>query len=80
MKTYRIRLNSTPGELVEKASSIAKDNGFNFNGNEENGDFGAMGVEGAYRIANEEVVVTISSKPFMIPWSMVEKYVQQFFT
>lgn len=79
MKTYRMRINNTPTELVSKASSIAAEKGLRFDGDESHGDFGAMGVEGNYRISNEEIVVQITSKPFLVPWSMVEKYVRDFF-
>jgi hypothetical protein len=70
-----------PGNILQaiqdvKSGIIGK--GGSFTGNDQNGNFTAKGIEGQYRVS-EMVNVTITAKPALIPNSLIEKEVKNFF-
>jgi len=68
-----------PSVLVTKARRVANDNNASFYGDEESGSFSGDKVKGTYRIARGTVFVTITDKPWAIPWFVVESKVREFF-
>ena len=75
-----IRVNSTerPSTLVARAQGIKK-YGVDFKGDTTSGSFSGKGVKGTYSIQDRGVTVTITDKPFHIPWGVVESQVRRFF-
>ncbi|MDR2135876.1 MAG: DUF4384 domain-containing protein [Treponema sp.] len=70
-----------PGDLsraLEAVRSGIERKGGTFNGNERQGSFRAGGIAGQYRVA-EVVQVTISEKPPLIPKTLIEKEVKNYF-
>jgi hypothetical protein len=55
-----------------------EDKGGSFRGNEQQGNFKASGIEGQY-IVSEKVNVTITDKPVLVPNSLIEKEVKNYF-
>jgi hypothetical protein len=53
-------------------------NGGTFNGNEQQGIFQANGIAGQYRVS-DRVIVTITDKPVLVPNSLIEREVKNYF-
>ena len=75
-----IWVNSTerPSTLVARAQGIKK-YGVDFKGDTTSGSFSGKGVKGTYLIQDRGVNVTITDKPALIPWGVVESQVRGFF-
>ena len=70
-----------PGNIAQAIHSVKagiEDSGGKFTGNEQQGDFNAKGIIGRYRVG-DVVNVTITEKPFMIPNSVIEREVRNYF-
>jgi hypothetical protein len=77
---YNFSFNKPPDikEAVRKVETGIKSKGGTFNGNEQQGSFKASGITGQYRVS-AMVDVTISDKPFVIPYSLIESEVKNYF-
>ena len=75
-----IWVNSTerPSTLVARAQGIKK-YGVDFKGDTTSGSFSGKGVKGTYLIQDRGVTVTITDKPALIPWGVVESQVRAIF-
>jgi phage-related baseplate assembly protein len=71
-RTFSLISARDPSTLVARARRAAMENDADFRGNEASGSFSASGVKGAYRMDDKVVAVTITEKPFYVPWSLVE--------
>jgi hypothetical protein len=70
-----------PGNITQAVNTVRSGitgKGGSFNGNESAGNFEASGIAGEYRVA-DRVNVTISAKPFIVPNSLIEREVKNFF-
>jgi hypothetical protein len=65
-------------EAVQTVQTGIKNKGGTFNGNEQQGSFKANGIAGQY-LVSDRVEVTISEKPFVVPNSLIENEVKNFF-
>jgi hypothetical protein len=63
---------------VRTVRSGIENKGGTFNGNERQGSFMASGISGQYNVS-DFVNVTITEKPFIVPNSLIEKEVKNFF-
>jgi hypothetical protein len=63
---------------VQMVQTGIKSKGGTFSGDERQGNFNAIGIAGYYKVA-DKVEVTISEKPFVVPNSMIENEVKNFF-
>lgn len=79
MREIEIELSESPAVVVARARALAADRQWPFDGTEAGGEFEAMGVAGKYVILPGRVLVTITSKPFLFPWPLVEDKVRDFF-
>jgi len=70
-----------PGNItqtIQIVRSSIENKGGVFQGNEQQGNFKASGIEGQYRVS-EKVNVTITDKPVLIPNSLIEREVKNYF-
>ncbi len=79
-KSFSMPLNDDPAALVERARKLAEDRGVEFSGDVSSGHFAAKWVEGEYVIEGDNITVTVTRKPMVAPWSMVESKVKEFFS
>jgi hypothetical protein len=68
--------NVAQAVLTVRSSILGK--GGTFNGDEQQGNFRASGITGQYQVT-DVVRVTISEKPFVIPNSLIENEVKNYF-
>jgi hypothetical protein len=79
-RTFNLISVEAPGTLVARARRAAFENGADFRGNEASGSFSASGVKGVYRMEGKVVSVTITEKPFYVPWPLVESELNRLVT
>ena len=80
VKTFKARLNQTPDTLYSNAKKLAGEFGARFKGNSCSGNFSGFGVEANYRVVDGFSYITITKKPFIYPWSLVENQIRGFLT
>jgi len=71
-----------PAQVNQAIQTVRKEitgSGGRFTGNEQEGSFRVSGIEGYYRISNL-VSVTITSKPFIVSNSYIEKEIKNYFS
>jgi len=78
-KSFTFPLTVSPDSLLAKAKAVAQEGGVSFVGDTTGGRFEGKGVQGEYRVEGTHVTVTILSKPFLAPWSVIEAKVRAFF-
>ena len=78
-KSFSMPLKDDPAALVERARKLAEDTGAEFGGDATSGHFAAKGVEGEYVVEGDSITVTVTRKPMVAPWSLVESKVKEFF-
>ena len=71
-KTYELDTMASPSSLLARASRAARENGAILVGDERAGRFSHELVKGAYRMVGQTVVVNITDKHWLLPWSVVE--------
>lgn len=76
-KTFSFNVKSTPEELFQILKKTAENtNGIEFTGNEKAGAGKGKGFEGSYKMQKKnnsnQVDITITKKPWIIPWSLIE--------
>ena len=75
---FNIPFSGSPTDILTRAEAAIQDQGGNFQGDDLSGAFQltVLGSEirGSYNISGQELMVTIDSKPFMIPCSTIQSY------
>jgi len=66
-------------ELLEKARDAAARNQVALEGDELAGKFSGHGFEGRYLVRGAEITLTVTRKPFIMPWFLVEQALQRLF-
>jgi hypothetical protein len=56
---------------------VAVENGATLAGDRESGRFSHAMIKGEYRIVGETVIVTVTEKHWMVPWSAVESRLRE---
>lgn len=78
-RSFSIKIQEDPGALVARAEKLARKAGAEFKGDAHSGSFAGSGVEGQYAVEEDIITVTITRKPMIAPWSLVENKVKGFF-
>jgi hypothetical protein len=78
-KAYAIALSQDPAAVVQRARSEASSSGVAFDGDESEGQFAGKGIHGSYKIVGEQLTITITKKPLLYPWGMIERSIRSFF-
>ena len=78
-KTFSVDTTKNPDTLVSEARQVAEENDATFEGDRNSGSFSGNGVEGSYEVEGKTIMVTITDKPTLAPWSTVESRVKEFF-
>ena len=81
---FSIQFGMTAIEVAEKARKAIMSAGGSFQGNEVTGNFHVStplgAIRGSYIIQQPVIHVTISSKPFLVSCSLIEKQLRGYFT
>jgi hypothetical protein len=71
-RTFSIDTAASPSRLLERARRAASENDVRLVGNESSGRFWHRMLEGNYRRMGPRVIVTITHKHRLVPWSVLE--------
>src|SRR5215210_3157543 len=71
-RTFSIDTAANPSLLLARARRAASENGVTLLGNERSGRFSHKMLRGEYRRLGRTVIVTITYKHRLVPWSVVE--------
>jgi hypothetical protein len=71
-RTLCIETAASPSLLLQRASRVARANGVRLLGDENSGRFSHRMLEGNYRRQGRVVIVTITHKHRLVPWSVLE--------
>ncbi len=79
---FSIPFSGSPGEILGRAEAAIHDQGGHFRGDDTSGAFKltvlGSDITGSYNISGQELIVTIDSKPFMIPCSTIQSYLTKY--
>jgi len=78
-RTFTLNFTADPENLLQQAKELAARVGILFDGDNHHGTFSGQGVAGEYHIDNRKMMLTISEKPLIIPWSLIETKLKEFF-
>ncbi|SMF97058.1 hypothetical protein SAMN02949497_4474 [Methylomagnum ishizawai] len=78
-KSFEVKLKGDPEAIIAKAKVAAKNKGVDFEGNGQAGNFSGLGIEGSYSIQADTMAVEITKKPFVMPWSLIESSLRDYF-
>ena len=71
-RTFSIDIVASPSLLLARARRVANENGVRLVGDERSGRFLHRMLEGEYRMIGRKVIVTITYKHRLVPWSVLE--------
>jgi len=82
MSTYSVPKPADMAATVKTLEDMAQKNGGKFSGDENSGSFSIerpAKVAGEYAVDGDEIKITITEKPFILPASMIEGAIKNFF-
>ena len=79
-RRIEIPLHEDGSQLLERVRETARKYGAQVVGNGDRGEFAGKGIQGIYEIHEGRLAITISKKPLILPWGVIEKTVRKFFT
>jgi hypothetical protein len=71
-KTYELDTTVSPSSLLARAKKAAHANGAILVGDERSGRFSHELAKGEYRMVGRRIIVTVTDKHWLLPWSVVE--------
>lgn len=75
---FSIPFSGSPADILNRAEAAIRDQGGHFRGGDMSGAFHlpvlGSDIRGSYNISGQELIVTIDSKPFMIPCGTIQSY------
>ena len=79
MREIIITTDEAPEAVIGRVKNLAEEYQWPFAGDQNSGDFEALGVVGNYQFVAGNIHITITSKPFFYPWPVVETKIREFF-
>lgn len=74
-----MRTTADRPSLLARAKKVAKENGATLIGDERSGRFSHGMFGGEYRTEGQTVIVTVTDKHRLLPWSVVESRLRELF-
>ena len=71
-KNYELDTMVSPSTLLARAKKAAHANGATLLGDEHSGRFSHELAKGEYRMVGRRIIVTVTDKHWLLPWSVVE--------
>jgi hypothetical protein len=76
-RTFSVDTRVSPSSLLSRARRAARENSATLVGDEKSGRFAHELVKGEYRMVGQTVVVTITEKHWLLPWTVVEAQLRE---
>jgi hypothetical protein len=77
VRTFNLDTIISPASLLARAKKAAYENGATLLGDERSGRFSHDMAKGEYRMAGQTVIVTITEKHWLLPWTLVEAQLRE---
>ncbi len=82
--TFTVQLNDDIPSVLKKVESEITGSGGNFKGNPEKGSFDGKSLLGLIRgeyccLPGNEMRITITHKPFLVPYHVIEAEIRKYF-
>jgi hypothetical protein len=78
-KTFDVSFSGDATSLLQHAKKAANEAGAKLTGDTNSGNFSGKGIEGRYEVNGNTVHVTINKKPIVVPDSVIESRLREFF-
>jgi hypothetical protein len=83
--TFKVALGEEISSVLKRVESAITGNGGTFQGDAEKGSFHGNSVMGPIRgeycsLAGNEIRITITGKPFIVPYGMIESEIKKYFS
>lgn len=75
--TMKLPQGTTATQLVTNIKQMVQDAKGTFTNNGDTGTFSIKGVSGGFSIIGDTVSITLSSKPFLVTYGMIESYIRK---
>lgn len=81
---FTVRLNDEIPSVLKKVETEITGGGGNFKGNSEKGSFDGKSLLGLIRgeyscVSGNEIKITITHKPFLVPYHVIESEIKKYF-
>jgi hypothetical protein len=82
--SFDVPVTSNLAGVLDRVRANITNSGGNFNGDTQSGQFSGEvpmmgGFEGQYQVNGETITITITEKPFLIPCTLIESKIREFF-
>ena len=79
-RTFQLEIDDPDADSwIERAKKAADENNAVFTGDSRTGSFQGRGIAGTYTLKDDLLCITITRKPILVPWEMVESVIKGFF-
>lgn len=78
-KTFTVTIPAEEDDFLDNTRRAVESLGATLEGDDSSGSFSGRGVEGTYAVDGDQVTVTITKKPTLAPWPLIENLVRDFF-
>ena len=78
-RTFSVHTMSDRPSLLARARRVARENGARLVGDERSGRFSHGMFGGEYRMEGQTVIVTVTDKHRLLPWSFLESRLRELF-
>lgn len=75
-----VQINHPPHQLFEQLQLLVQQNDLLLEGDPLNGRLWGKGLEATYMLEEQILSITILQKPWIVPWSVVEGLIEDFFS
>lgn len=79
-RSFEVKLNGDPCEIIAKARELATRNGIHFDGDDQTGHFAGHGLQGSYLILEDILSIEVARKPMILTWNLVESTIRKYFS
>ena len=76
-KTFALDTTVSAFSLLARAKKAAYANGATLLGDERSGRFSHEMAKGEYRMVGQKVIVTVTDKHWLLPWTVVEAQLRE---
>lgn len=76
-KTFSLNTTLNRSSLLARAQKAASQSGATLIGDKQSGRFSHDMVRGEYRMVEQTVIVTITDKHWLVPWTVVESQLRE---
>lgn len=78
-KTFTVTIPPDDDDFFGNTQRAVESLGATLEGDETAGAFSGRGIEGTYAVQGDQVTVTITKKPAVAPWPLIENIVRDLF-